>query len=322
MRKLLIFVFILGITVSAAVFAAPTIYIRNQEVTAKVMVRNQKIYLPVEVLQDRLGVKLELEGRLVKLNGEALAQPVLLQGGVYYAALEEAARKAGFEYLYSKDTQMVDIFKAKPAEVKTTETSSTSQPAEASGQGGQAGTPAPQPGTATPSGGPGVQPSLGNQPSGGPGVQPSLGNQPSGGPGVQPSLGNQPSGGPGVQPSSGNQPSGGPGVQPSGGVSWFSSLTQAMDEAYTRNKNIFLFCYNEGPESRQMQELFSDTQVIKSLENFICLKLDKAAANDYNITSFPKVAVLSSQGVTLDSYTGAMGLSSFINWLKKNAQPQ
>jgi thiol-disulfide isomerase/thioredoxin len=116
MKKFGIALFFCLILASAAL-AAPAVYIRNKPVNEAVVVKQGKIYLPLEVLKQRLEVNLAVEGSTVNFNGKALSQAPLLKNGVYYVSLEDAARAAGFEYQFSQTTNIIDVFKAQKAEV-------------------------------------------------------------------------------------------------------------------------------------------------------------------------------------------------------------
>jgi thiol-disulfide isomerase/thioredoxin len=112
MKKLWLILLVCLIFCTSA-WAAPTVYIRNQPVNRDIIVKQNEIYLPLEVLQDKLGVKLEVSGLQVKLNEKVLVEPPLLKNGVYFISLKEAATKAGFEYQFSKETNIIDVFKLK-----------------------------------------------------------------------------------------------------------------------------------------------------------------------------------------------------------------
>ena len=103
-----------------------------------------------------------------------------------------------------------------------------------------------------------------------------------------------------------------------GKIRWRASFEEAVEIAGSQSKPMMLVFY--GVSSRRLDErVFSDPDVMKLAQNFVCLKVG-ADQDDliqkYKIQEFPTIIFADTQGGEYDKFVGYISRSSFVEILK------
>lgn len=101
-------------------------------------------------------------------------------------------------------------------------------------------------------------------------------------------------------------------------IKWHTKFEEASKEAQLKNKPMMMVFY--GVSSKRLDErVFSDLEVLRLAENFVCLRLgadQNELTQRYLVQEFPTVVFTDARGLEYDRTTGYKSPSSFISILK------